>query len=162
MSDSHVSLETVATHYARRRRMILADRLGHGIDGAVFVTDRMTAVKAHERHHTYFTECEVYRRLAEWNVETVCGHRVPKMIDCDDELWVLEMDVVRPPFLLDFAKATIDFPPDFTDEVMQEWHARCAEMFGERWPAVRTIMSELEERYGIYLLDVNPGNIKFA
>ena len=162
MSSSREQLEARANEFCRRYGLTLSHGLGFGIDGSVYSTVQESAVKVHERHFTYFTEIEVYQRLAEWKVKSICGHTVPRMMRHDDELWTLEISIVRPPFLLDFAKASLDFPPDFTDEVMQEWHERCAEMFGERWPAVRTIMSELEERYGIYLLDVNPGNIKFA
>jgi len=74
---------------------------------------------------------------------------------------VIELEIVERPFVLDFAKATIDAPPDFSPEVMQEWLDRKAQDFGDDWPAVLAIMNELANRYGVYLTDLNPGNIAF-
>lgn len=147
--------------YCRARGLTLDKALGHGIDGIVYSTSRDSAVKVHERHHNYYMECDVYERLAEWKVRSIRGHAVPQMIGRDDGLWVLEMSIVRPPYVLDFAKASIDFPPEFPDEVMEEWRMRKAEEFGDRWPQVLAIMDELESRYGIFLLDLNSRNITF-
>ena len=35
------------------------------------------------------------------------------------------------------------------------------EQFADRWPTVELVLSELRE-YGIYLLDIHPGNITFV
>ena len=40
---------------------------------------------------------------------------------------------------------------------------RKREQFGaQRWEHVQLVLAALRGRYGIYLLDVNPGNITFA
>lgn len=73
------------------------------------------------------------------------------------------MTIVKPPFLLDFASAFLDAPPDFSDEIFEEWREEKLELFGEeRWHEVLALLATLRHRYGIYLLDVNPGNIKFS
>jgi len=43
------------------------------------------------------------------------------MLDCDDELMIVEMDFMqRPPYIIDFAKVRIDRPPDFSEDVLQQ------------------------------------------
>ncbi|MEX2216835.1 MAG: hypothetical protein WD768_22165 [Phycisphaeraceae bacterium] len=127
----------------------------------VYSTSHNTAVKALERQHSYETERDVYLRLREHGVTKIRGHHVPQLIDFDDYLWVLEISIVPRPFVLDFAKATLDVPPDFPEEIMREWLERKAADFGEQWPAARAIMSDLAEKYGVYLTDLNPNNIGF-
>ena len=63
---------------------------------------------------------------------------------------------------IDFAKATIDVPPDFPEHVMEEREAYWADLFGERWPDVVEIMEVFERRHGVYLLDPKPANIAFS
>jgi hypothetical protein len=70
------------------------------------------------------------------------------------------MSVVKPPYVLDFASAYLDARPDFSPEVLADRAAENAELFGQRWPEVELIIAAFE-RYGIYLVDVHPGNIKF-
>ena len=71
------------------------------------------------------------------------------------------MTVVSRPFLLDFAGAYLDWSPDFSDEVMADWRAEKLEQFGERWPEVEAILRILQT-YGIFMIDVHPGNISFG
>jgi len=97
------------------------------------------------------------KSLAISNIE---GFAIPRLIDFDDDLLVVEMDVVSPPFLLDFAKAYLDGPPDFSPEVMADWEEQQMEWFGDRWPQVRSVLYSLE-RLAIYYRDVRPGNIMF-
>src|SRR4051812_17251457 len=78
--------------------------LGFGIDGFVWSTGRKTAVKVFERSIPFERELAVYERLTECGVNEVCGSSVPHMEGFDRALQVVEMTVVRPPFLLDFAK----------------------------------------------------------
>lgn len=91
----------------------------------------------------------------------VCGHNVPQLLGHDDELRVIEMRIVPKPYVLDFATAYLDEPPDFPEEVMQERESHWAEVFEDRWPAVRIIMAQFR-RFGIYLLDPSPKNIAFV
>jgi hypothetical protein len=77
-------------------------------------------------------------------------------------LQVIEMSIVTPPFVLDFAKASLDRPVDFTQEALDLWREEKREQFGERWDEVVRIMSWLSRELGVYLHDVNPYNITFA
>jgi hypothetical protein len=80
----------------------------------------------------------------------------------DDERWVIEMEVVSPPFVLDFAGAYLDQPPDYPPDVIEDWEMEKRDQFGEeRWEMVRIVMYEFQQM-GIYLADVKPGNIMFA
>ena len=71
------------------------------------------------------------------------------------------MEIVRPPFLLDFGDGYLDWASEFTEEVWEQWHAEKSEQFGDRWDAVLSIIAHLRGAYGIHLMDVNPGNITF-
>jgi len=95
-------------------------------------------------------------------VNDILGFAVPELICDDDTLWVIEMEIASPPFVLDFAGAYLDHRPDFPDDVLEEWEAEKLEQFGEeRWEIVQSIMAAFR-RFGIYLADVKPGNITFA
>ena len=137
------------------------DRLGFGTDGAVWRTNRDTAVKVFEREENYCRERDSYQRLMEQEIISIDGFAVPRLNDCDDELLVVEMDIVSPPFVLDFGKCYLDIRPDFSPEVMADWEAEQRELREERWPAVQSILGRLEQ-VGIYYQDVRPGNIMFG
>ena len=66
--------------------------------------------------------------------------------------------IVSRPFLLDFAGAYLDRRPDYPPEVTDEWRKEKEEQFGDNWAEVKLVLWELE-RMGIYMADVNPGNI---
>lgn len=150
-----------ANEYTRLRGLRLEQELGSGKDGTVWATDRATAVKVFASRHTYDRELAAYRRLAEQGVSDVLGHHVPHLLRFDKGTLVIEMTIVRPPFLLDFASAWLDESPGFSDEVIEEWREQMLEVFAERWPHVASVLAELE-RYGIHLTDIHPGNIKFT
>jgi hypothetical protein len=151
-----------ASDYASRRGITLMRQLGYGRDGTIFSTSLATAIKVHFERGPYERELACYHRLSEHHVMDVRGHRVPQLISWDDELLVIEMSVVAPPFLLDFASASLDTAPDFSAEVMEEWDDEKREQFGCRWEEVQLILAFVRGHYGIHLLDVNPGNIKFG
>ena len=81
-----------------------------------------------------------------------------ELIEYDDRLWILEISLVSPPYVLDFAGAYLDWTPDFSEEVMADWKAEKQEQFGRRWPEVLAILAILQS-YGIYMEDVSPSNI---
>jgi hypothetical protein len=151
--------------YAERNSIGLIERLGYGKDGSVWATNRAnraTALKVFESARPHQREVAVYRRLAAHEVIEILGHRVPQMLLVDDELLAVEMTIVHPPFILDFAGATLDQPIDFPEEALEEWHAEKKEEFGyERWRTVRTMLAKLSSM-GIHLYDVNSRNIAFA
>src|SRR5262245_45761248 len=92
-----------ASEYCRRAGLQLGPQLGFGVHGTAFSArnqsgSRRSAVKIHEREQFYRRERDVYRRLADERVGAVLDFRVPRMLNADDELWVIEMTVVSPPF----------------------------------------------------------------
>jgi hypothetical protein len=82
------------------------------------------------------------------------------LVGFDDELRVIEMTIVARPFVLDFAGAYLDAPPEFSEEIQSEWEAEKREQFEARWPVVQAVRSALED-LGIHMLDVSPSNIAF-
>ncbi len=151
-----------AKKYAINNGLILGEPLGFGVHGSVWATGPMSAIKVlapGSRH--YATERDIYLRLEENAVNEILGFHVPQLLGFDDELWVIEMSIVRPPFVLDFAGAYLDEKPDFAEDTWAEWEHEKQEQFGRNWPEVRLVLAALE-RYGIFVSDVSPNNIRFA
>jgi hypothetical protein len=85
---------------------------------------------------------------------------VPQLIAFDDKLLALEMTVVKPPWVLDFAGAYLDFAPEFSDEIWEEWTWKNEEQFGANWPTAQMILDDLQD-LGIHMHDPSPNNIPF-
>jgi len=155
-----------AQTYARRRQLQLAERLGFGIHGIIYVAENKsasgkTAVKVHRETEPYLRECAAYERLQEIGVSKVQGFNVPQFIRADDELRIIEMTIVTRPFVLDFAGAWLDAPPQFSDEIWAEWELQKRDQFENHWLEVKAVLAALEE-WDIYMVDVSPSNIAFA
>jgi hypothetical protein len=143
----------------------VAEPLGDGIHGSVWAVENKlkagkSAVKAHRFAEPYSRELSVYERLRDAQISKICGLNVPQFIGADDLLRVIEMTIVPQPFVLDFAGAYLDAPPDFSDEIWAGWEEDKSEMFESRWPAVQAVLAELR-RFEICLVDVSPKNIAF-
>lgn len=149
-----------AKEYARQRGSKLLDRLGYGQDGIVYSTDQKSAVNAFRCDEQYRREKEVYGRIEQHNISKVGEFAIPKPISCHDKLMVIEMEIVSPPFIVDFAGAHLDESPPYPPDVLVEWERRKRQMFGRRWPLVRSALSQLRG-FGIHLADINPGNVTF-
>ncbi len=118
-------------------------------------------LKLHRQIPRYRREVHAYRVLA--GIDVVAGHMIPQLIDCDDALLAIEMTVVEPPFVLDFASAyAIAEAPEFPPEIMEEWLEEKQEQFGALWPRAAAVIRALERDHGLRLTDVHPGNIRFA
>ncbi len=155
--------EAIKAAFQLRYGIQLLARLGSGRDGEVYLTDRNTAVKFLTGVDNYFRERSAYERMARLSIEIVAGHAVPLLLGADDELRAIEMKVVRPPFLLDFASAYDELDaPDFSEEVWEQWREQKQEEFGERWADVDAVLAEFTRLTGLVILDVNPGNVRFA
>ena|SRR5438034_1385009 len=159
-------LDNLARQYALTRRITLRERLGFGIHGIVFAAEDKTkpgflAVKFHREHVPFTRECRAYRRLQEEQVARILDFNVPQLLRIDEEWHAIEMTIVPQPFLLDFADAFLDEPPDFSDDVLSQWEQDKQEIFGKRWPVVAQVLEALCA-YGIHLLDINPANIVFG
>jgi hypothetical protein len=140
----------------------LTSLLGSGRDGEVYLTNHNTAIKLFIEEESFSRELVAYERLAVLSIVKVAGHAVPKFLRAQPNLRAIEMSVVAPPFLLDFASAyfTADVP-DFSEEVWEEWRQQKQEEFGDRWPDVQFVLSEFQRLTGLVILDTNPGNIRF-
>jgi hypothetical protein len=154
-----------AEAYATRRGSHLAGRLGFGIHGIVFTIEGnaqrgVAALKLHYAEEPHFRERDVYERLKEEGVLEIRAFRVPQLIGFDDELLALEMTVVKPPFVLDFAGAYLDFAPEFSDEIWEEWIRKNEEQFGANWSTAQMILDDLKD-LGIHMHDPSPSNIRF-
>jgi hypothetical protein len=155
------ALQEAAEQFARRIGVVIVDRLGFGQDGTVFKTEPQSAIKIFGDQERYSRELTVYQRLRSRGVSTVRGHNVPQLLAWDHSLLAIQMTIVVPPFVLDFAGARLDRRPDFDDEVMNEWEQEKQELFGRRWRDVRLVIAHLAGM-GIHLLDIHPGNIRFG
>lgn len=137
--------------------------LGWGLDGVVVATSDRTAIKAFRHQELYLREQNVYRRLSERGLVRIAEFKIPRFVNSDDTLMVVEMTTVSPPFVLDFAGAYLDRRPEYMDspDVMEAWEQEKLEQFGEKWPTVVSVMAEFR-RHGVFLTDVKPGNIMFG
>jgi hypothetical protein len=146
--------------YLHRNALSAAREVGFGVHGSVLETTRKSAVKAFESEAHYTRERNVYLRLRRLGVSAIGECQVPRLVDFDDELWVIEMTLVSPPFVLDFGGAYLDQRPDYSAETMAEWETERSELFGDDWPRVQAIRASLA-RFGIYYYDAHPGNNRF-
>lgn len=162
-------VEQRARDYCDRRGYSLDSRLGVGTQGSVYVanipsptSDRFdqVAIKFHDRSIAYNRELAVFLRLQDLQIEEIEGLMVPQLIGYDDDLLAIEMTIVSPPFCLDFGGAYLDQPPDYSPEVWTDWEKMKSEAFEENWPHVKRILATFKT-FGVYIADVNPGNIKF-
>jgi hypothetical protein len=160
MSKLREQLLAVATSYAANRGRSLLRFLGDGNDGAVWESDQQTAIKALERRDSYLRERDAYLRLQDRGIVDIQGFAVPWLVDFDDTKQVVEMTVVFPPCILDFAKAYVDYPPDFSEEVLRDWQEETTELFDADWTQVERLLNELRG-LGISYFDAKPGNIRF-
>ena len=135
--------------------------LGFGREAHVIAMDKQTALKIHNDADAFQTELLCYLRLTTHGVEKVLRHWVPKLMDADERLLVLELEIVKRHFLLDFGAARLDSAPDFPPEVLETWEQEKIEQFGENWPHAAAIIEWMRANLGIYLLDIHPGNIGF-
>jgi hypothetical protein len=154
-----------AEAYCASTNRRLTGRLGSGIHGIVFSIEGkpnkgVAALKLHYGRAPYSREVEAYIRLQEFNIITIHDFNVPELLACDDQLLALEMTVVKAPFVLDFAASSLDFEPEFSDEIWAEWNRKNEEQFGSDWPKAQVILQELRD-LGIYMLDPSPGNLRF-
>lgn len=148
--------------YARRRKLKINAHIGGGIQGVVCSTTLPSAIKAFKEAEHFWREVAVYKRIKENGITSACGFSVPKPLQYHPDSLVIEMEIVRPPFVLDFASAGLDHPLFLhSPEILEEWEEGRKEVFGDQWPLVRRVMSYFKS-HGIYLSDVKPGNIMFA
>jgi len=150
------------TAYAASRNISIASEepLGAGQDGTVWLTSRETAIKALNRERNYLNERDSYRLLTERSIDRIGIFDVPKLVDTDDELWIVEMGVVSPPYFLDFGKAYVNRSPPYTSEQLAESLYESEQLFEPAdWPLVEAAVLDLKLS-GIHYLDIKPANIR--
>ena len=154
-------LKVKADQYCQKNSTIVARELGFGTQGVVYKTLHNTAIKAYALREGYRRERDVYARLKERNISSIRGLSIPRIVNWNDSLLVFEMSIVQVPCIIDFGGAYLDTPPPHMhrDEL---WHEQKAEEFGENWAEAQAVIKEIEYRAGIWLADVNTGNIKFS
>lgn len=132
--------------------------LGWGISGYVFLSpDYRTAIKVHKYPESYSNELLVYRKLRRLRLTHLHGLSIPKLRGSSDRLRCIHMDAVKAPFLLDFAAARFS-PPDFSPEVMENWHREIAQKFGQNTDIVYAVYNSLQQ-YEIYYMDFRQSNL---
>jgi hypothetical protein len=151
-------LEVRARLYAEALGISIEKRLGYGSDGCVWKTSRRTAIKVFESSKIYEVELECYRRLERAGVTEICGFAVPRLASHSDELLVVEMSLVNPPYVLDFGKVTLDRQPDYPPATIAYAREEQKEWWGDLYPTIRSIVGRLQS-LGIFYADPKPGNI---
>jgi len=151
--------------YEARRKLRSPRFLGSGKDGVVHEAESnafpgFVAVKSFHRPSGFEREREVYVRLRDLQIRRVRSCNVPQMLAWDYDLLTIEMTMVAPPFILDFADAWLDEAPEFSEEIWADWNQKLAEDFEERADEVRRMLALLRS-HGVILADVHPGNIRF-
>jgi hypothetical protein len=111
-------LQQRAEEMASRIGVVPYRRLGHGVQGIVIEAKDQwgggLAIKVHERFDAYERERDVYLRLRELGIDSICGSAVPLLLEYDDELQAICMTIVHRPYILDFGGAFLDVPPEFS------------------------------------------------
>lgn len=135
------------------------ESLGYGVSGFVFAApDHLSAVKAHHYAEAYSTELQAYKLLRKkYRSINLLGLNIPKLLGNDDDLSVIQMSIVKPPFLLDFAGVKFA-DPGFSGETNAEIREAIVEQFG-RDAHIPFAVYERLKQIGIYYLDLRPSNL---
>lgn len=120
-----------------------------------------SALKGLYRVPNYRLELECYQRLKADNARFIGGFAIPHLEGWDDDLMIIQMSIVEPPYLLDFGKVYLDHPPTYLydEQLMKNAHAEWRERFGRQWTDVAWVIEILKNKYGIYYFDPRPSNI---
>lgn len=132
--------------------------LGWGVSGFVFLSpDAMTAVKVHHFEAGHAAEVKAYQWLRQQRITQILGVTVPKLRAVDSDRMLIQMDVVCPPFLLDFAGVKFT-DPGFPPDTIAENSRMIEERFGPNAPLAFAIQAELR-KLGMFYLDMRPDNL---
>ena len=132
--------------------------LGTGQEGFVWQTDENSAIKVYDRKSNFDREIACYSLLQFHGVNEIDGFAIPELLGDDEDLRVIELSIVSPPYLLDFGKAYVHQRPEFDQATLDQDEEIRSELFGENWGMVQSAIWSLES-YGIFYMDARPGNI---
>src|SRR4029079_7971420 len=137
---SRLDLRTRADEYARQQGMQLADHLGGGTDGEVWMTNRRTAVKVFQYRKNYDMEVACYHRRKERGVTRIGHFAVPRLVQFDEPLMIVEIEIVTPPYVIDFGKAYLDGEPEHSAETWAEHQAAQRELWEDKFNEVQSVL----------------------
>ena len=138
------------------------NELGSGTDGTVYSVSGPSVVKVHKDLHRFNNELNAYLRLRKHNVNSVGMFHIPELRSHDTRHLIIEISVVKPPYLIDFGKSHLDEVPDYDDEAWTMWWERVEQVFGDNTAVASQIFYQMVRKYGIYHLDLNPYNLNFG
>jgi hypothetical protein len=150
-------IERRRDEYCEAKQLQVVDLIGFGVDGFVWQTDRESVVKVCRYKAPFDSELAVYQRLSKIGLRKLQGFEIPWLLNHDAARWVLELSFVSPPFVLDFAAASLGQAP--SEMSSPEWLAEKQRMFGRDWPDVQRLLDGLR-LYGIHFPVVHLGNIR--
>lgn len=150
-----------ANKYSNAHGFDIIQEIGHGTQGIVYQTSVNTAIKVYDLFDGYARERDVYFRLKRRSLDCIRSFKIPRILDSDDNLFILEMSIVHTPCILDFGGAYLDDIPGHIQLRDEEWELSKKEEFGENWDEAKAIIKEIEFKADIWLVDINTGNIKF-
>lgn len=154
-----IQFQERAKEYLQRKNCdaVLGKQLGAGQEGSVWESTRGSALKVFERENNFKRELRCYEILHDFEISSIEGFNIPQLLGADDDLWVIEMTIVSPPYILDFGKAHL-MRPDFSIEAIEDYEAEAQDSFGAYWPVVQLALYELRTM-GIWYIDANLRNI---
>ena len=157
----------IAQRYASHYALEICEALGSGIHGIVRAIKSKSkrsakrALKLHRDIDAYHREKTVYEYLRTKGVDEILGFEIPTLLHVDDQFLAIEMTIVSPPFILDFASARLDDPIHFSEEIWADWKVAKQEEFGSDWPTVENILRDFNDEHEIQILDPSRKNIRF-
>jgi hypothetical protein len=129
-----------------------------GWEAFLWLTTEDSVLKVHRNSKEFLQELAVYQRLATRGGKPLQGFQIPLLLDYDENRLVLELSFVRPPYVLDFGRATLDGAPADFDPESPEWIAEKQQSYGSRWPEIVRLLDALRH-LGIHYVDVHRRNI---
>jgi hypothetical protein len=141
----------------------VVERLGSGKDGDVFKTNRKSAIKIFKTSELYRSELRAYQLLDELSIRAIEGFKIPRLIGFDDHALLIEMTIVSPPRMLDFASCVDEVELEFlnfSEEVWAERETHWSETFGHDWPLIQAAKNTFQRLTGLTYLDPSPNNIR--
>lgn len=150
-------IERRSAYCSRHNVVIQFDEPDWGLDAFLWRTTVETVVKVHRYHERFQKELATYRRLAERKIVRLKGFEFPQLVNYDEELHILELSIVSPPYILDFVEVSLGKEPGNFD--LERIETQQSKQFGNDWPDVKRLLEALMQ-VGIYYDDVHNRNIR--
>jgi hypothetical protein len=157
--------QTPFDNYLLRNKLLIVGSLGHGKDGDVLKTDRDSAIKKLRTMELYRRELRAYKLLDELSISELDGFSLPRLLGYDEDAFLIEMTIVTPPYMLDFASTHDEVEMEFlgfTDEIWAEREQHWTDIFGDQWPRVRALRNTFLRLTGLMYLDATKNNIRLG